>query len=210
MSDYDEAKAADTAHQKAKKNEVVAPKEQTTLYKTGDPGIDSGGRGACADGAKNSGCFLLASHRTELNSQIRARMGRANTKYTEALLELKVAQMIKKTDELPWYVTILLGACGSALEMAAGAAVRALKHAGAASHALGQAQADASKLSLKDAVKQANDVAGSVAETAGKEAEVEVATLGERQVETLIKTSVDVAKDKAKDLVAPVTSEDSA
>lgn len=191
---------------------------KTTLvqqeHPTGNEGIDTGGQGACS--TRGAGCFLSALQRTELNRQASSRLANASKNYGIAVTELKLEQMIKKVDELPWYLTLILGACGTALEGLAGMATKALKKPGAAVQALSTLGSEAvvSKNSLAEAVNVANTAAKVAAKDAVKEAskevEKEMKTLTEAQVESAIKTSIDIGKEKASAGLTSVMSSDSA
>lgn len=161
----------------------------------GDAAIAAGGLGSCSTLA-GPGCFLQPLQRIELNAQARVLMVEAHKNYDRAIDQLKVAEMIKRSTELPWYLVMLLGACGSLLELAASAAVRGLKQAGAAA----------------SAVHGLERSAGGAAKESGravKEAEGALAMLASQQLQTAIKSSVAIAKDKAKGALAGVTSGES-
>ena len=182
-------------------------------HPTGNEGIDSGGQGSCANG-KNAGCFLAPLQRTELNRQSSARLANASKNYGIAVTELKLETTIKRVDELPWYLTLVLGACATALEGLAGMATKALKKPGAAAQAMTAlgSEATVTKSSLAEAVNVANNAAKEAAndlKEAGKEAEKEMKSLTEQQVETAIRASIDIGKEKASAGLTAVTSADS-
>jgi hypothetical protein len=189
-------------------------------HPTGIDGVDLGGLGHCAT-TNETGCFLNALQRTELNSLTRTRIGGAAKNYGTALTELRLEQMIRKVDELPWYLTLLLGACCTALESVAGMAVKALKKSGATTAAIAEINKDTTASisgELAEAVEEANREGSELAKTAANEvgreaatvAEKEMLTLSEKEVESFVKGSVDIGKEKASAGLGAVTSKDSA
>jgi hypothetical protein len=191
-------------------NELVIDSDSPT----GDLGIDSGGAGVCAKGGQ--GCFLKPMQRMMLVNDFQQRVGNAQERYGRALSACRLKQVLKKTDELPWYFSLLLGAAFSALEGAITAGITALKATGAATKAIAEGtKAGAAKTlvsgsleeDLKAVVEEAN-LAG-VADEVAHGAEEEVKGLAEKQVEALVKSGVDFAKEKSAGALAGLVSSDS-
>jgi hypothetical protein len=156
------------------------------LHPTGNAGIDNGG-GACA-AQSGTECFLSDKQRTMLISELFARINAAQASYLSALGDLHVDKLIDKEAELPWYLSILLGAAGSLIESGVMGAVKAMKSGGVA-HVLSEAGAHG--------IDEAH--AGPI-----------VSGLTEKEVEWIVKTAVDQGKDKAKGPLKGAASESSA
>ena len=178
-------------------------------HPTGIEGVDAGGVGSCTT-MKGAECFLAPMQRIELNSQTRARIANASKNYGDALSDLRVDEVIKKVDELPWYLTLLLGACGTALESVAGIAVRALKTSGATAHAIKEVGNESVNGEVKSAVEETSrEAAMKAVNEGGKEAEKKMMSLSEQEVTTFIKTSVSLGKEKAAAGIVAATSGES-
>jgi hypothetical protein len=185
-------------------------------HPTGNWGIDSSGMGVCAKGGQ--GCFLKPMQRQMLIIDFQSRVESAQGFYRDAVNDCRLKQVLKKTDELPWYLTILMSAAFSALEGAVTAGVAALKKTGAATQAVADAtKSGASQVAngsvaetLKAAVEEANleGVAKAGADEVTHVAEHEVKSLADQQIETLIKTSADIAKEKSSAaMTAPISTD---
>jgi hypothetical protein len=105
---------------------------KTTLQPTtevGDPWID---HGAVCDGkdTATSGCLFTDWQRLKLIVDIKARVETAATNYKFALVELKMSELLKKEDDLPWVLSLALDMVGSHFIKVLGKAAVALKGAG--------------------------------------------------------------------------------
>jgi hypothetical protein len=97
----------------------------------GDQWID---HGAVCDGKDMStqGCFLSDLQRLRLIIEFKDRVQTASTNYKDALLELRVDELMKKEDDLNWVLSLALDLAGAHLVVVAAKALKGLKAAGAA------------------------------------------------------------------------------
>ena len=152
--------------------------------------------------------FLTQAQRGELNQQARFRLTTVARNYSNALTILEVEQMIKKPDELGFFLTLLLGVAESLLTAYGGLAIKALRQPGVARveiQALDHAAAKVAETSTSAIVPAS---AGAV-EQAGKEAEKSMLNLTEVQLNSLLKTSLSKGKTKASSGLNPATSDQS-
>ena len=179
----------------------AAPKPKTLV---GDAGIDSEGMGACA-AQGTAGCFLTPGQRQILVGDMQQRVAAAQGAYRDALSDCRLQQVLKKTDELPWYMSLMLGAIASALESAIGIGLKALKASGAAESAVASATSTRAATAVEEGANAVATAGSHEASNAG----AEVATISDKQIETLVATSLDKAKEKAAGALAGATSTDS-
>jgi hypothetical protein len=153
-------------------------------HPTGIAAIDTGGMGACAVGGDEQQCFLSPTQRTALNASVGDELTDAHEAYMTALADLRVAEYVKKVDELPWFMNLLLAAVGTALEAGIHAAVNAVK---VPSHAAQIA---------------------SEAHVSGEPA-IPALSLSDKELDTVIKGGVDAAREHTKTPLASAVAEDS-
>jgi hypothetical protein len=180
---------------------VLVPKTKTLV---GDAGIDSEGMGACA-AQGTAGCFLTVGQRQILVGDMQQRVTAAQGSYRDALNDCRLQQVLKKTDELPWYMSLMLGAIASGLESAIGVGIKALKASGAAESAIAAATSARTATAVDEGAHAVANSAIHEASNAG----AEVATVSDKQLETLVASSLDKAKEKAAGALAGATSTDS-
>lgn len=97
----------------------------TSAAAIGDPYLENRERCATA----GTGCFLTDVQRTRLINAYQDEVRTAETFFMVALTEMGVAEMIKKDDELPAIVTLVLDAFGAHAATALGKAFKALSKA---------------------------------------------------------------------------------
>jgi hypothetical protein len=189
--------AAARSGMQAKADATSTPGKATLV---GDAGIDSEGMGACLQRG-SAGCFLTPGARRMLIMDMQGRMHSAQGAYRDALIDCRLAQVLKKTDELPWYCMILLGAASSVLESAVSAGVKVLR---------------ASKEAAADALAKATgSTATAVSDMTAREIsnrvtlQSEVTLVSEKQIDALIATSVEIVKEKSTAALTGVVSTDS-
>ena len=111
-------------------------------HPTGYASIDSADLGPCKAGPDGGACFLNAGQRKTLVDQLRDRISAAQDQYVAALGDLRFDELIKKTEELPWYLSLVLAAATAAIESGIGTALEALKTPGVAESSLNKAAVD--------------------------------------------------------------------
>lgn len=165
---------------------------KTTLvaqqHPTGEAGIDASGQGG-PTGANN---FLNQEQRGDLKGQIRYRLGVALGNIGLALETLRVEQMIKKPEELGFFMMLILGAVESVFTSYAGIALKLLRKHGAAKLAIDELAGGAAAV-----VDGAASVASKEVAQAAKNAERSLATLAEVQMNTVIKSGIAKGKTSA-------------
>jgi hypothetical protein len=77
------------------------------------------------------GCFLSDPQRLRLIIEFKDRVQTASTNYKDALLELRVDELMKKEDDLNWVLSLALDLAGAHLVVVAAKALKGLKAAGA-------------------------------------------------------------------------------
>ena len=189
--------ATSIAAAQAKADATSTPGKATLV---GDAGIDSEGMGPCLQRG-TAGCFLTPGARRMLITDMQSRMDSAQNAYRDALNDCRLAQVLKKTDELPWYCTILLGAASSLFESAVSAGLKALRGSK-------EAAADALANASGSAAKRVSEMTPSeISKTVTLHSEVSL--LSEKQIDALIATSVEVTKEKSTAALTGVVSTDS-
>jgi hypothetical protein len=185
---------------------IGASHEVDHAHPTDNAGVNAGGQAA--------GGFLTHDQRVELNAQVRFRLTTVARNYHAALTILEVEQMIKKPDELGFFLTLLLGVAESLLTAYGGAAIKALCKPGAAKAeikaldtAAVAARSVASETNTTVATTAAAATEGEV-ETAGKKAEKSMLSLTEMQLNSLLKTSLSEGKKKTSSGLNPATSDE--
>lgn len=123
VTSEDITKARDVGDVKPGKTNLV----QTT--EVGDQWID---HGAVCDGKDNQtpGCFLENTQRMRLVIDFKDRVETASTNYKIALVELKLAELLKKDDDVSWVLSLALDLVGAHLIKVAAKAAIALKASG--------------------------------------------------------------------------------
>jgi len=113
------------------------PGKQTLVQQTygsqpsvavGNAAIDSGP--SCEANPAASECFLVDKQRQRLEQWIMFRVGKAGENYKGALADLKVAELVKKPDDLGWVTSMVLDLIGGHLMVTVGAMLKGLRAAG--------------------------------------------------------------------------------
>lgn len=73
--------------------------------KSGDPWVD---QGAHCDNSYADGCFLGEAQRTRLVIKILDRLNRCATNYKLALEQMRVDELLKKEEDIPWIISLAL------------------------------------------------------------------------------------------------------
>jgi hypothetical protein len=154
---------------------VEPGKSNRVSNEVGDAWID---HGAACDGkdASAPGCFLTDWQRLRLIVDIKSRIETASTNYKIALTELRIAEMLKKDDDLPWVLALALDLVGSHLIKILGRAAVSLKSAG-----LGKLSAAMDGVYLEDRSWQSRTQAA-------------LGALDDRAIETHVKATFDPVK----------------
>lgn len=99
--------------------------------KVGNPWID---RGAVCDGqpAGTAGCLYEDNQRLRLIMLIQHRITAAATNLKIAAQDLRIAELMKKEDDLPWVLSLALDLAGAHIAVTVGQTLKALRAAGAA------------------------------------------------------------------------------
>lgn len=77
--------------------------------------VDTAAMGPCKANPNAPGCFLDKDQRVALVILYEQHLGAVRENCKHAVSELKVEQFIKNTDELPWYVSLLVAAVAAVL-----------------------------------------------------------------------------------------------
>lgn len=158
-----------------------AQRIQLQRGQTGDQWID---KGAHCDGSNADGCFLADAQRNRLIIKILDRINRSATNYKIALTQMRVDELLKKEDDLPWVVSLAIDvATGFILSKVTKAltkirtdgAARVVNAEFAAGEAVDHAKADKLLAALSDKqietwTKKAFDAAGKQVKAVGKKA----------------------------------------
>lgn len=125
--------------------------------------------------AKSKDTFLTASQRSRLEAEFIGRVDTAELAYVTALTDLRVDKLVEKEEELPIWLSLLVGVGGMAMESTVTSAVKLLKKSGEAARTIKGLGAGAVEHEL---------------------VESHVAGLSEGAVEKLVGQLVDTAKEK--------------
>ena len=99
---------------KAPEGSKPRPSSFDPKHPSGDPTIDNADRGPCA-ASPTSGCYLSSEQRTTLVALYRHYVGDAARECAIALHEVKIEEKLKNTDEIPWYVNLVMSAVAAVL-----------------------------------------------------------------------------------------------
>lgn len=145
-------------------------------FEVGHPWVD---RGEVCAGKVSSECFLDEAQRGRLVAHFSQLITRALVNYKLALVALQVEELLKKDEDLPWVVALVLDLAGAHFVKVAAKAVLALKAGGVAE--LGRAIDD----------RYLNDLSWQ------SRAESFLGSLDDKAIEGSVKTILDPAKKAA-------------
>ncbi len=162
---------------------------QPTGSKVGDPWID---RGAVCDGkqAGAAGCLFDDGQRLRLIIRIQERVITAATNYKMAVESLRVDQLMKDEDDLPWVLSLALDIAGAHMAVVVGKALKRM-HAGAAAS------------ELTEAIGQPKGA--EVPTTSGS-----TTSVNEKRIDTLVTKGFDVGKKQARTTATDTSNRDDA
>jgi len=125
--ELDHKPAPSSTSQPAARQQAAIPKTKDPIdlkHPMDDVAIDNGNLGPCEGSASGGQCVLLPQQRTALVNNYAHRVTQAHDAYARALDVLNVEQLLRHTEELPWYVSVVLSVASTLVESAVNAAVR--------------------------------------------------------------------------------------